>query len=207
MRREALDVLKLAQALVLLSDAQLSHVPLDDDLLAEVRRARAVTQQIARKRQIAVPRQAAAPPRRRGTRTDSRAARQRSTAGASRSRVAASRRTMARSADRRRRRSADRTAQHASRRRPSTSSTTRASGQNRAGTGTVRRTRNESCSARCARFSGNIDVLQPTAARVLTPSYPRPTLFSSSAPFSRCRSANVRRQRITVFNSPRWRVG
>jgi len=53
MRREALDVLKLAQTLVGLSDAQLSHVPLDDDLLAEVRRARAVTQQIARKRQIA----------------------------------------------------------------------------------------------------------------------------------------------------------
>jgi ribosome-associated protein len=53
LRREALDVLKLAQALAVLSDAQLSHVPLDDDLLAEVRRARAVTQQIARKRQIA----------------------------------------------------------------------------------------------------------------------------------------------------------
>ena len=53
MRREALDVLKLAHALTGLSDAQLSHVPLDDDLLAEVRRARAVTQQIARKRQIA----------------------------------------------------------------------------------------------------------------------------------------------------------
>jgi len=53
MRREALDVLKLAQTLVGLSDAQLSHVPLDEDLLAEVRRARAVTQQIARKRQIA----------------------------------------------------------------------------------------------------------------------------------------------------------
>lgn len=53
MRREALDVLKLAQTLAGLSDAQLSHVPLDDELLAEVRRARAVTQQIARKRQIA----------------------------------------------------------------------------------------------------------------------------------------------------------
>jgi ribosome-associated protein len=53
MRREALDVLKLAQALAALSDAQLSHVPLDEELLAEVRRARGVTQQIARKRQIA----------------------------------------------------------------------------------------------------------------------------------------------------------
>ena len=52
LRREALDVLKLAQALAALSDQQLSHVPLDDDLLDEVRRARAVTQQIARKRQI-----------------------------------------------------------------------------------------------------------------------------------------------------------
>lgn len=52
LRREALDVLKLAQTLAGLSDAQLSHVPLDDDLLDEIRRARAVTQQIARKRQI-----------------------------------------------------------------------------------------------------------------------------------------------------------
>lgn len=51
LRREALDVLKLAQALAALSDAQLAHVPLDDDLLSEVRRTRAVTQQIARKRQ------------------------------------------------------------------------------------------------------------------------------------------------------------
>ncbi|HEX4480281.1 MAG TPA: ribosome biogenesis factor YjgA [Rudaea sp.] len=52
MRREALDVLKLAQTLTSLSDAQLSHVPLDEHLLVEIRRARAVTQQIARKRQI-----------------------------------------------------------------------------------------------------------------------------------------------------------
>jgi ribosome-associated protein len=50
-RREALDVLKLAQALAALSDAQLARVPLDDDLRAEVVRTRAVTQQIARKRQ------------------------------------------------------------------------------------------------------------------------------------------------------------
>jgi len=50
-RREALDVLKLAQALAAMSDAELAHVPLDDDLRAEVARARAVTQQIARKRQ------------------------------------------------------------------------------------------------------------------------------------------------------------
>jgi len=50
-RREALDVLKLAQTLASLSDAQLAHVPLHDDLRAEVVRTRAVTQQIARKRQ------------------------------------------------------------------------------------------------------------------------------------------------------------
>lgn len=51
LRREALDVLKLAQALVELTDTQLGHVPISDDVLDEVRRARAVTQQIARKRQ------------------------------------------------------------------------------------------------------------------------------------------------------------
>ena len=51
LRREALDVLKLAHALVELSDAQLTRVPLSDELREEVSRARAVTQQIARKRQ------------------------------------------------------------------------------------------------------------------------------------------------------------
>jgi ribosome-associated protein len=51
LRREALDVLKLAQTLAALSDAQLAHVPLSDELRAEVQRTRAVTQQIARKRQ------------------------------------------------------------------------------------------------------------------------------------------------------------
>ena len=50
-RRDALDVLKLAQALAELSDAQLAGVPLSEDLLDEVRRARGVRQQIARKRQ------------------------------------------------------------------------------------------------------------------------------------------------------------
>jgi ribosome-associated protein len=50
-RREALDVLRLAQSLSAMSDAQLKTVPLPDDLLEEVRRARAVHQQIARKRQ------------------------------------------------------------------------------------------------------------------------------------------------------------
>jgi ribosome-associated protein len=51
LRREALDVLRLAQSLASLSDAQLAPLPLDDDLRAEVARTRAVTQQIARKRQ------------------------------------------------------------------------------------------------------------------------------------------------------------
>ena len=50
-RREALDVLKLAHALVELSEAQLAHVPLSDELRDEVLRARAISQQIARKRQ------------------------------------------------------------------------------------------------------------------------------------------------------------
>jgi ribosome-associated protein len=52
LRREALDVLKLAHTLADLSDAQLVQVPLSDDLREEVQRARAVKQQIARKRQI-----------------------------------------------------------------------------------------------------------------------------------------------------------
>jgi ribosome-associated protein len=50
-RREALDIFKLAETLAALSDAQLARVPLADDLLAEVRRTRAVTSHIARKRQ------------------------------------------------------------------------------------------------------------------------------------------------------------
>ncbi|MEO8010244.1 MAG: ribosome biogenesis factor YjgA [Dokdonella sp.] len=51
-RREALAVLKLAEALTALTDAQLARVPLDDNILDEVRRARATHQQVARKRQI-----------------------------------------------------------------------------------------------------------------------------------------------------------
>jgi len=50
-RREALDVLKLAQTLADLSDAQLVRLPLSDDLRDEVQRTRGVTQHIARKRQ------------------------------------------------------------------------------------------------------------------------------------------------------------
>jgi ribosome-associated protein len=50
-RREALDILKLAETLAALSEAELARVPLDDDLREEVRRTRAVTSHIARKRQ------------------------------------------------------------------------------------------------------------------------------------------------------------
>jgi ribosome-associated protein len=50
-RREALDVLRLAHQLCEMSDAQLGGLPLSDDLLDEVRHARAVRQQIAHKRQ------------------------------------------------------------------------------------------------------------------------------------------------------------
>lgn len=50
-RRDALAVLDLAKRLVELSDAQLAHIPLDEDLHAEVLAARRITQQIARKRQ------------------------------------------------------------------------------------------------------------------------------------------------------------
>jgi ribosome-associated protein len=51
LRREALDVLKLAHSLVGLAEGQLAHVPLPDDVRDEVQRTRAVKQQIARKRQ------------------------------------------------------------------------------------------------------------------------------------------------------------
>jgi ribosome-associated protein len=49
-RRDALEVFALAETLAALSDAQLARVPLDEELLAEVRRTRAVTSHIARKR-------------------------------------------------------------------------------------------------------------------------------------------------------------
>lgn len=51
LRREALDVFKLAETLATLSDAQLARIPLDGDVHAEVLRTRAVTSHIARKRQ------------------------------------------------------------------------------------------------------------------------------------------------------------
>ena len=49
-RRDALEVFALAETLAALSDAQLSRVPLDEEILAEVLRTRAVTSHIARKR-------------------------------------------------------------------------------------------------------------------------------------------------------------
>ncbi|WP_257387264.1 ribosome biogenesis factor YjgA [Tahibacter caeni] len=51
-RRDALAVFELAERLVALSDAQLAQLALDEDIRDEVEKARRVTQQIARKRQI-----------------------------------------------------------------------------------------------------------------------------------------------------------
>jgi ribosome-associated protein len=51
LRREALDIFKLAEMLAALSEAELARVPLDDALREEVRRTRAITSHIARKRQ------------------------------------------------------------------------------------------------------------------------------------------------------------
>jgi ribosome-associated protein len=50
LRREALEVFELAETLAALSDAELSRVPLADDVRDEVVRTRAVTSHIARKR-------------------------------------------------------------------------------------------------------------------------------------------------------------
>ena len=52
LRRDALDIFVLAETLAALSEAELSRVPMDDDLREEVRRTRAVTSHIARKRQV-----------------------------------------------------------------------------------------------------------------------------------------------------------
>ncbi len=51
LRRDALDILKLAETLAALSEPQLALVPLADDLREEVRLTRGVTSHIARKRQ------------------------------------------------------------------------------------------------------------------------------------------------------------
>lgn len=50
-RRDATAIFKLAESLVTLTDAQLERVPLEDNLLVEVRRTRAIRQPIARKRE------------------------------------------------------------------------------------------------------------------------------------------------------------
>jgi ribosome-associated protein len=50
LRRDALEVFALAETLAALSDAELSRVPLGDDVRGEVVRTRAVTSHIARKR-------------------------------------------------------------------------------------------------------------------------------------------------------------
>jgi ribosome-associated protein len=49
-RRDALEIFALAEALAAMSDAELARVPLSDEIVAEVRRTRAVTSHIARKR-------------------------------------------------------------------------------------------------------------------------------------------------------------
>lgn len=51
LRRDATAIFKLAETLVTLTDAQLVRIPLESDLLAEVRRTRAIHQPIARKRE------------------------------------------------------------------------------------------------------------------------------------------------------------
>ena len=50
LRRDALEVFKLAETLAALSDAELARVPLADDVREEVVRTRAITSHIARKR-------------------------------------------------------------------------------------------------------------------------------------------------------------
>ena len=52
-RREALDVLALASRLVEQNEAELARLPLSDELRALVRESQRITQQIARKRQLA----------------------------------------------------------------------------------------------------------------------------------------------------------
>lgn len=51
-RREALDVLRIAESLAAMTDSQLAPIALDDDLLAEICRTRAITSHVARKRQL-----------------------------------------------------------------------------------------------------------------------------------------------------------
>lgn len=52
-RREALDVLELAETLTGLSDGQLAALPIPEELLPHLRDARRITSHIAKKRQVA----------------------------------------------------------------------------------------------------------------------------------------------------------
>lgn len=52
-RRAALDVLTLAERLAGLSDAELSRLPIPEDLLPDIAQARAIRAHVARKRQVA----------------------------------------------------------------------------------------------------------------------------------------------------------
>lgn len=52
-RREALDVLALAERLATLSDAQLERLPIPDSLLPHIAETRRITAHVARKRQTA----------------------------------------------------------------------------------------------------------------------------------------------------------
>lgn len=51
LRRDALEIFKLAEALVAFGEAQLERMPLDDEVRNEVLRTRAIGSNIARKRQ------------------------------------------------------------------------------------------------------------------------------------------------------------
>ncbi len=51
LRREALDIFKLAESLAALGESELARIPLPDDVRTEVERARSVTSHIAHKRQ------------------------------------------------------------------------------------------------------------------------------------------------------------
>ncbi len=51
LRRDATAIFKLAESLAKLTEAQLTRIPLGDDLLDEIRRTRGIHQPIARKRE------------------------------------------------------------------------------------------------------------------------------------------------------------
>ncbi|HET9033299.1 MAG TPA: ribosome biogenesis factor YjgA [Dokdonella sp.] len=51
LRRDASAIFKLAESLAKLTEAQLSRIPLEPDLLVEIRRTRGIHQPIARKRE------------------------------------------------------------------------------------------------------------------------------------------------------------